>query len=93
MPKLVCVTCHCELKPETSGTTVIETANFGVYKVWNADTWKCPGCGVEIVAGFAKLPLREDHFEADFPEWLERVKSTARRIEYDNEYPSGKDHD
>lgn len=87
MPKLVCVQCHCELKCETSGTTVIETASFGPYKVWTADTWKCPGCGVEIVAGFANMPLREDHYKRDFGPWLENVKTTARRIEYDNERP------
>ena len=88
MPKLVCVTCHTELKPETNETVVVETASFGVYKVWNADTWKCPGCGVEIVAGFADKPMRQDHYADDFQEWLDKVLASARRIEYDNEKPS-----
>ncbi len=52
MPKLVCVKCQCELRPETNDTTVIETAKFGPYKIWDADTWKCPGCGIEVVALF-----------------------------------------
>lgn len=89
MPKLVCVKCHCELEPETNGTLVIETASFGVYKVWFADTLKCPGCGVEIVAGFANGPIRQDHYAEDFDDWLEEVKAKARRIEYDNEKPGG----
>lgn len=87
MPKQVCVKCEVELKPETNGVVVIETASFGVYKVWFADAWKCPVCGVEIVSGFANKPLRQDHFAEDFPEWLERVKKEAVRIIYDNEPP------
>lgn len=89
MPKMVCVDCQCELKPVDNGTIVIETASFGVYKVWSADTWKCPGCGKEIVAGFGNIPLREDHYADDFHEWLETVKANADRIEYDNEKPKG----
>ena len=88
MPKLVCVTCQCELKPETNGTVVVETASFGPYKVWNADTWKCPGCGVEIVAGFCQQPIRQDHYADDFKVWLGSVLRTAERVEYDNERPS-----
>ena len=85
MSKMVCVTCQVELRCETNGTTVIETASFGPYKVWDADTWKCPKCGVEIIAGFGNKPIREDHYAEDFPAWLEKYKGMARRIEYDNE--------
>ena len=87
MTKLVCVTCHCELQPETNGTVVIETASFGPYKVWMADTLKCPGCGVEIVAGFADSPIRSDHYATDFDAWLQKVMATAERVEYDHERP------
>ena len=89
MPKLVCVTCECELKPETNGTVVIETASFGVYKVWSADTWKCPGCGKEIVAGFASQPMRQDHYAEDFSDWVKSVETNAKRVVYDNERPKG----
>ena len=86
MTKLVCVKCQTEFKPSHNGTLVIETASFGPYKVWNADTWKCPGCGSEVVAGFGE-PMREDHYRPDFPEWLEKEKVAASQIIYDNEYP------
>lgn len=86
MPKLVCVKCQCEFKPETNGTLVIETASFGPYRIWDADTWKCPGCGVEIVAGFSDFPMRDDHWTNDFNKWLENKIRHARRVEYDNEY-------
>lgn len=88
MLKLVCVKCQCELRPETNGTVVIETASFGPYKVWNADTFKCPGCGVEIVAGFPSQPQRQDHWREDFTAWLENVIAKARRVVYDNEQPT-----
>lgn len=88
MSKMVCVKCHCELRAETNGTLVVETASFGPYKVWNADTWKCPGCGIEIVAGFPEYPIRQDHYKPDFPAWLEHAISVAERVEYDNEKPS-----
>ena len=87
MPKLVCVKCQTELKPETSGTTVVEMASFGPYKVWAADTWKCPGCGIEIVGGFADLPLRQDHYAKDFAAWLDNCLATAQRVVYDHEHP------
>jgi len=87
MTKLVCVKCQCELVPETNGTTVVEMASFGPYKVWDADTLKCPGCGVEIVAGFGDAPLRADHYAKDFSEWLYNLKEKACRVEYDYERP------
>jgi hypothetical protein len=92
MPKLVCSQCETELKPYHNGTLVIETADFGEpkpspYKVWQADTWKCPGCGIEIVAGFGTNPLRQDHYVKDFPEWLDRQLAEADQIVYDHERP------
>jgi len=87
MPKLVCTTCQTELKPSHNGTLVIEMASFGPYKVWYADCWKCPGCGYEVSAGFAEQPLRQDHYAADFPEWLETTKAHNDHIVYDFEEP------
>lgn len=88
MPKLVCVKCQTELKPLINGITLIEMAEFGPYKVWAADTWKCPGCGTEIVSGFSHQPLRQDHWEGDFLEWLEGVKKRAPAVVYDYERPT-----
>lgn len=88
MTKLVCTKCQTELKPSHNGTLVVEMASFGVYKVWNADSWKCPGCGCEIVAGFPEQPWRGDHYADDFPAWLEMVKAEASQIVYDFEEPN-----
>ena len=86
MAKLVCAKCECELRPETNGVGVIETASFGPYKIWDADLWKCPGCGIEIVAGFGQRPIAQ-HFEEDFDKELKVVKETRPRVLYDNERP------
>lgn len=87
MTKLVCIRCECELRASTSGTVVVEMASFGPYKVWNGDTFKCPGCGIEIVGGFAEEPMRDDHYASDFADWLKTIVTNARRLVYDNERP------
>jgi hypothetical protein len=87
MPKLICINCQCELKPETNGVIVVEMASFGPYKVWSADLLKCPGCGVEIVSGFADQPIRADHYAKDFPDWFDELLSSGARIIYDYERP------
>ena len=66
-------------------------ASFGPYKVWNADTWECPGCGVQIVGGFADQPSRQDHWKDDFEEWLNKEKEFASSIVYDFERPQSED--
>lgn len=35
------------------------------YKLWRADKWKCRGCGVEIVTGYAQHPAAE-HYQPDY---------------------------
>ena len=86
MPKLVCVTCEIELKPECNGTLVVETARFGPCKLWHADMWKCPACGKEIVAGFGLEPIAE-HYEPNFADIMREETKIARRVVYDNERP------
>ena len=84
MPKMVCVSCEVELKPQENGVLVIEMASFGAYKVWNADVWECPKCNHQTVAGFGNNPLHE-HYEDGFAEYLDLAKTRASRIIYDKE--------
>lgn len=79
MPKLVCVKCQRQLRPETNGATVIDYASFGPYKVWDADIWKCPECGQKIVAGFAEHPFME-HWHTDFAERLKQLVSRVAQV-------------
>ena len=52
---------------------VCEYANFGPYKIWYADLWKCPNCKNEIIVGFGCAPVAE-HFQKDFQYWLKKVE-------------------
>ena len=82
--KLVCVKCEGEMRPRNNDAAVVEMANFGPYKLWNADIWACPGCGFEVVAGFAQKPFAE-YFEQGFLGALEHTKQT-RRLVHDYEW-------
>ena len=69
----VCVKCEVDLRPETNGVKVLDHANFGPYKLWDADLWKCPICEIQVVIGFGSLPLSE-HYKNGFKEAVERAK-------------------
>lgn len=92
MPKLVCRKCECEFKPELNGVGVIETMNNSEaepYKIWKADLWKCPGCGIEVVAGFSGQGISPiaQHFQSGcFADALDVVKQ-SKLVVYDHERP------
>ena len=90
MPKSVCAKCEVELKPEENGVIVAEMMrnNTEIYKLWEADLWKCPECGVEVVLGFALQAFME-HFEGDINAKLDEMKLSGRRIIYDKERTGG----
>lgn len=82
MPQLVCKPCRLFLRPEKNGYIVEEgmpgagripatdPSGWSPYKLWRADLWKCPGCGAEVVAGFAPHPFAE-HYQPDYLKWRE----------------------
>ena len=86
MPRLLCVKDQINLRPHKNETYVIEMAHFGPCKIWMADTWKCPACGIEVVAGFGEKPISE-HFQDNFGKWIEQITTDKERVEYDYEYP------
>lgn len=60
MPRPVCVKCRVQLKPEENGVDCIERNESGEpYKIWNADLYKCPICGIEVLTGFGRAPIME----------------------------------
>jgi predicted RNA-binding Zn-ribbon protein involved in translation (DUF1610 family) len=81
MPKNVCVNCEIELKPETNGVVVAEMMkeDTEIYKLWMADLYKCPQCGVEIVLGFSSNPLME-HFEGDIDFKFNQLEASGKKI-------------
>lgn len=63
MRRPVCVKCQIEFKPLKNGQAVVtmchDTPPFP-YQLFDADSFKCPGCGAEIVSGFGREPLYEN---------------------------------
>jgi len=65
-----------KLKCHRQGIDVVET--FGrdsdvPYKLWKADLYKCPDCGVEIISGFGNSNYAE-HFEENFAKLLAQAE-------------------
>jgi len=84
MPKPVCMTCKLFYRAHKNGVYLTEMAPIGVggswipYKVWQADLWKCKGCGHEILSGFGHNPVSIQHMEG-FKE--QRISLGADEIE------------
>ena len=86
MPKSVCVKCEVELRPEKNGVIVAEMFqnNEKIYKLWEADLWKCPLCYFEVVLGFAQSPFQE-HFQGNCEKIVDELFLKGRTIIYDKE--------
>lgn len=77
MPRLICVECKSEMKPERNGVYFVERATFGPYKIWLCDKWKCRKCGKEVLSGFGFVPLKE-HYQEGFKEDLAELISNEK---------------
>jgi len=63
-----------------NGVTVEEVLEDGSpYKLWDADCWRCPQCGVVVFTGFGREPLAE-HWQPTYAAERERLQPivTAR---------------
>jgi hypothetical protein len=54
--KPVCLKCQIEMRPTRNGVKVVSMATYGPTEIRSADIWGCPGCGVEVLFGFAQDP-------------------------------------
>jgi hypothetical protein len=78
MPKLVCVKCQVELRPELNGFKVVEMmSDDRPYKIWDSDKWKCPECGFEVVSGFG-YNAEKEHFETGFDTLLGKIEASPK---------------
>jgi len=61
----VCADCEEKMKPDRNGVKVIlATSDNEPIKEFNADRWRCNGCGHKIITGFGKsLNYRPDNLE------------------------------
>lgn len=68
----VCVPCGAFMRIETNSVTVEELMDDGApYKLWDADKYRCPECGHEIISGFGRGPIAE-HYQPDYNVTRER---------------------
>jgi hypothetical protein len=84
MPKLVCSKCQIELRPIKNGVVVVEYANNGPYKLWNADEWGCPECEIKIVAGFP-IDAYARSYQDGFDDRLKQIYARPDQIRCDFE--------
>lgn len=76
----VCVKCGVEMRPETNGVGLLDMADFGPYQIWDADKYKCPTCGYEIVVGFGQAAIAE-HFEESFNQQVDYYRRRNLLVE------------
>ena len=84
---IVCVKCGKFFHPKKNGVYVEEGMPAGngerwwekdadedwkPYKLWRADLIECRNCGAEVIAGFARAPVRE-HFMPDYAAYKAQV--------------------
>ena len=67
---LACRPCGTFYKILRSGVSVEEgmpngSGGWQPYKLWQADLYKCEGCGAEVIAGFGRQPISE-HYMSDY---------------------------
>lgn len=77
MPKPICCACNLFYRPAKLGVTVMEGRPISrdvwlPYKLWQADRWKCQGCGHELITGFGRDPISEGH-KPDFQDWVKSM--------------------
>jgi hypothetical protein len=75
MPTASNLLCGCGrfLQVKQNSVTVEELLEDGSsYKLWDADLWQCPECGVEIIAGFGKAPISE-HWRPEYSHTRQRL--------------------
>ena len=59
--RVLCTDCGRDFKIDKTGVLIIELfqKDKEVYRIWNADLLRCPGCGIAIISRFADNPIVE----------------------------------
>lgn len=57
--KPICSACEMAMRPHVNGVLVVETYSSPPmpYKLWGADEWKCPVCGMTAIVGFSEKSI------------------------------------
>ncbi len=86
MRRHVCVKCEVQMRCEKNGVVVAEMYmdNKEIYRLWNADKYKCPICWAEVVVGFAEHPHMHA-VDGDCKVELARSRERGAEVVYDKE--------
>ena len=87
MPGPTCVKCQVEFDRVKSGVNLVQMFNQPQqpYKIWQADLWRCPGCGFEIVSGYGHHPYAE-HYQDGFAEAMDWAKRSKIIYQYERSW-------
>ena len=77
----VCRACQIEMHPEHNGVGVLDMSDYGPDDLWEADLWKCPKCGHEIVSGFGSSPISSHYKGEQFQELVQAYRDYTIVVE------------
>jgi hypothetical protein len=90
MHRPICVACSVDMRPYKNDVVAVDVANFGDYKAWCADLWRCPKCKHEIITGFG-FDAFTVHHEDDFQQKLQIMQEAGKPIYRSYNYVSIED--
>lgn len=59
MPRPVCVTCQREMRCNKNGRILEMISGGEPYQLWSGDEYKCPTCGLAVIARYGSNPIVE----------------------------------
>jgi len=81
---MICVACKKFLRTKKAGVLIEEGMPVGddwrPYKLWYADLYRCPTCGIEVVGGFGARPIAES-FQPDYDDVAARHGPRFLRVD------------
>ena len=79
MPRPVCVNCRREMRCSKTGR-VLEMVSAGrPYQLWSVDEFKCPTCGMRVLAGYGRAPMAEG-FDEDRYATMKEYEETEKNV-------------
>ncbi len=87
--KPTCVKCECDLNPQPDEVYCVETRGEErrPFRIWHADKWKCPKCGVEFISGYGFMPLavEDEAGDSEVVEYLEKLYEQNEKVVFTHE--------
>jgi len=82
MPRPICVKCKQELKPAQNGVAAVSNHHGKDIELWDADLWKCPVCGHELIFGFGNNPVTGEWEKGRFASIKKKYAKDAQLIRF-----------